>query len=465
MAGPESERHVHRMPLPRLGGVAIFCSVALTSLILSATEWTSRFYLLSLTPATWMFAVGLTDDLRGVRASRKLLAQFVAGGTLFALGLRVPAGNGNIGLLLSFLATVVWSATIINAVNLVDGLDGLASGSATCALIAMLVAALHFGQRDSAILATALAGAVLGFLCFNVPPATIFLGDSGSLTVGILISAISIRLVQTSKLGWIVCILALAHPLAEVFISTTRRLLTANPVFRPDRRHMHHRLLDRGLSHRQSAVTLVAISFTFALFGILALRGSLWLAAAIVLAILEAAYLVRAFGYDEFPLFATVTRKILDHRYTTDAHLQLREVAAALEQTPPESLGELRNLISKLLGGFGFAEAILIVPELDRQERICASRGVLLEFPLSAHFELVGRLRLRWDLGCAIPIDISLFVSEFLPVLTRTVQWSIHLHREDATRPASFARRNTQRPRLVSSMREMDTGKMAPLQN
>jgi hypothetical protein len=227
---------------------------------------------------------------------------------------------------------------------------------------------------------------------------------------------------------------------------------------------MHHRLLDRGLSHRQSAVTLVAISFTFALFGILSLRGGLWLASAMVLAILEAAYLVRAFGYDEFPLFATVTRKILDHRYTADAHLQLREVAAVLEKTPPESLGELRNLISKLLGGLGFAEAILIVPELDRQERTCASRGVLLEFPLSAHFELVGRLRLRWDLGCAIPIDLSLFVSEFLPVLTRSVQWYVQAHRE-ATRPLTFSVRNLQRPRLVPSLREVDATQMTSLQN
>src|SRR5512146_575216 len=345
MAGPESERHVHQMPLPRLGGVAIFLSVALTTLILSTTEWASRFSLISLIPATWMFAIGLTDDIHGMRAWRKLLAQLVAGGILFALGLRIPAGSGDIGLVLSFLATIVWSVTITNAINLVDGLDGLASGSATCAITAMLFAALCFGQHDTAILAAALAGAVLGFLRFNIPPATIFLGDSGSLTVGILVSAISIRLVQASKLGWIVCVLALAHPLAEVCISTTRRLLTANPVFRPDRRHIHHRLMDRDLSHDQSAATLVAISFSFAFFGTLALGGGLWVTVAIALSILVGAYLILVFRYDEFPLFAMVAKKILDHRYTTDAHLQLRELAAVLEKTPPESLGELRKLV------------------------------------------------------------------------------------------------------------------------
>jgi UDP-GlcNAc:undecaprenyl-phosphate GlcNAc-1-phosphate transferase len=464
MAGPESERHVHQIPLPRLGGTAIFFSVALTTVILYVCDWVSGFCLLSLIPAAWMFVIGLVDDVRGMRASRKLLAQLVAGGILFVLGVRVPAGSGEIGLVLSFFATVLWSVTITNAINLVDGLDGLASGSATCAVTAMLVAALCFGQQDTANLAAALAGAVLGFLRFNIPPATIFLGDSGSLTVGLLISAVSIRLVQASKLGWIVCLLALVHPLAEIFISTTRRLLTANPIFRPDRRHMHHRLMDRNLSHGQSAAILVAISFAFAFLGTVALGGGLWTTIAIVLAILQGSYLIRAFRYDEFSLFAMVVKKIADHRYTTDAHLQLREVAAALEKTPPESLRQLRSLVSELLIGFGFAEVILEVPELDRRDHLVAPHGVMLEFPLSTRLETIGWLRLRWDLGCALPIDLSLFISEFLPALTRSVHWHIQAHR-DAVGTGTFSVPNAQRPRLVHSLREVEAAKMTPLQN
>ncbi len=479
MAGPESERHVHEIPLPRLGGIAIFFSVVLSSVLIAATihdpqsrllpviyyGFAANFYLLCLVPATWMFTIGLIDDIRGMRASRKLLAQFVAGGMLFALGLRVPAGPGQIGLVLSFVLTILWSVTITNAINLVDGLDGLASGSASCTILAMLIAALFFGQQDTALLAAALAGAVLGFLRFNIPPATIFLGDSGSLTVGILISAISIRLVQASKLGWIVCILALAHPLAEVFISTTRRLLTANPVFRPDRRHMHHRLLDRNLSHGQSAAALVAVSFYFAFLGTLALAGGIWTVIALVLATLKAAYVLRAFGYDEFPLFATVAGKILDHRYTTDAHLQLRELAAAIEKTPPESLGELRRLVFESLVGFGFAKVALSVPELDRQEQeIASGKGVTLEFPLSTRLERIGSLRLCWDLACAMPIDLRRFDSEFIPALTRSVQWHVQVHRE-AVRTPGFPIRKAQRPQLVRSLHEVETANMTPLQN
>ena len=463
MAGPESERHVHQMPLPRLGGIAIFLSVAFTILILSTTEWMSRSLLVCLIPATWMFAIGLTDDLRGLRASRKLFAQLVGGGMLFVLGLRIPIGGGEVGLVLSLFATILWSVTIVNAINLVDGLDGLASGSASCSIVAMLVAALSFGQGDTAVLAAALAGAVLGFLRFNIPPATIFLGDSGSLTIGILISAISIRLVQASKLGWIVCILALAHPLAEVFISSTRRLVTANPVFRPDRRHMHHRLLDRNLSHGQSAATLVAISFTFAFFGTLALGRGLWAAVAVVLAMLLAAHVIRAFRYDEFSLFALVAKKVADHRYTTDAHLQLREAAEALETSPPESLRELQIRISELLLGFGFAEVIVMVPELNRQDRTSVTRGITLEFPLSNRRETIGSLRLCWDLQCAMPVDLSLFAAEFLPVLTRSVQWHVQAHRE-ITRPVAFSIRK-QRPQLVPSLHEVETAEMTPLQN
>ncbi|HEU5403925.1 MAG TPA: MraY family glycosyltransferase [Terriglobales bacterium] len=464
MAAPESERHVHEIPIPRLGGVAIFLSVALTTLILAATQWESRFSLLCLIPATWMFAIGLTDDVHRLRASRKLLAQLVAGGMLFALGLRVPAGSGQIGFAISLVATILWCVTLTNAINLVDGLDALASGSATCSIIAMLVAALCFGQHDTAILAATLAGAVLGFLRFNIPPATIFLGDSGSLTLGILVSAISIRLVQASKLGWIVCLLALAHPLAEVFLSSTRRFLTANPIFRPDRRHMHHRLLDRSLSHGQSAATLVAISFSFAFLGTLALGGGLWVAIAIVLAILKGAYVIRAFHYHEFPLFAMVVKRIADHRYTTDAHLQLREVAQALEKTPPESFRQLRRITSELLLGFGFAEAVLVVPELNSLDRPIADRGVTLDFPLCTRLETIGWLRVRWDLHCTMPIDLSLFAAEFLPVLTRMVQWHLEAHRE-ATRPLAFSIRKSQRPQLVASLREIDSAKMTPLQN
>ncbi len=381
MAGPESERHVHQMPLPRLGGVAIFLSLASIGGVLAVSGWGSKFYAVSLIPAGWMFAVGLTDDLRGMRASRKLLAQVIAALAMFALGVRIPFGAGDLGLVLSLAATLLWTLTITNAINLVDGLDGLASGSAMCAIAAMVVAALYFGQYDTAVLAATLAGAVLGFLRFNIPPATIFLGDSGSLTLGILISAISIRLVQSSRLAWIVCLLALVHPLAEVSLSATRRVLTASPVFRPDRRHLHHRLLDRNLSHGQSAAVLVATSFTFAFFGILSLAGGLWTVIAVVLATLKGAYVIRAFRYDEFSLFARAVKKIFDDRYTTDAHVQLREVAGAIEKTPPESLVELRRVVSEALTGFGFAEALLVVPELDRQERAATpQKGMTLDF-------------------------------------------------------------------------------------
>ena len=227
---------------------------------------------------------------------------------------------------------------------------------------------------------------------------------------------------------------------------------------------MHHRLMDRNLSHGQSAATLVAISLSFAFLGTLALGGRLWVAIAIVLAILEATYLIRVFRYDEFPLFATLAKKVLDHRYTTDAHLQLREVAETMEKMPPESIRQLRLVVSELLAGLGFAEAILEVPELGGEGRWSAERGVMLEFPLSTRLETIGCLRVRWDLRCAMPLDLGLFVAEFLPVLTRSVQWHIQAHRE-AARPSAFSVRNAQRPRLVSSLREVETAELSPLQD
>jgi UDP-GlcNAc:undecaprenyl-phosphate GlcNAc-1-phosphate transferase len=465
MAGPESERHVHQIPLPRLGGVAIFVSVAVTAGILIRSGWSSKFYNIALIPAAWMFGVGLVDDLRGVRASWKLLSQVIGAVILFALGIRIPFGAGDAGLILSFFATLVWTVTVTNAINLVDGLDGLASGSATCTIVAMLVAALRFGEHDTAIVAAALAGAVLGFLRFNLPPATIFLGDSGSLTLGILISAISIRLLQASWLGWIVCLLALAHPLAEVFISSTRRVLTANPVFRPDRRHMHHRLLDRDLSHGQSASALVAIAFAFSCLAMLVVMGPLWSPVAVVLALITGGHVIRAFRYDEFPLFARVICKILEHRYTAEAHVELREIAAALEKNPPESMGELRRVISELFTGFGFAEVSLAVPELDHLERVVMPRrGVALEFPLTTRLERIGTLRMQWEHSGGIPIDFGLLAAEFLPVLTRSVQWHVEANRENSL-SANFAVQRVQRPRLVPTLQNIDTAEVTLLQD
>ena len=457
MSVPASERHVHTLPIPRLGGVGIFLSLVLVSGILVLSGWSFPFVITALVSAAWMFAVGLIDDLYEVRAWRKLLAQVIAGAGLFGLGIRIPAGSGEVALLISFCATVLWTVVLTNAINLIDGLDGLASGSVLCTIAAMLVAAIVYRQHDTALLTAAIAGAVLGFLRFNIPPATIFLGDSGSLTLGAAIAAISIRLMQASNLAWIFCLLALAHPLAEVVISSTRRVLTASPVFRPDRRHIHHRLMDRNLTHGKSTATLIALSFVFSGLAVLALGNRLCIVLALVLGMLVGVYVMRAFRYDEFELARRAVGKVLDHRYSIDAHVRLREAAGLLESAPSPSISDLRRLLAEIFTGLGFATVVLNVPEVDGQQRLDPVRkGVQLEFPLNSRLENLGSLHLSWDLNYAIPLDLALFSTEFLPVLTRSVQWHVLAYRQTGIASMRIVQWKAMRPRLVPVLREIE---------
>jgi UDP-GlcNAc:undecaprenyl-phosphate GlcNAc-1-phosphate transferase len=387
--------------------------------------------LLALIPAAWMFAVGLHDDLVGIRASRKLVSQCIGATLVFALGFRIPLPflHGALETSFSFALTLAWSVLIMNAINLVDGLDGLASGATVCAAGAMLFAALRLHQPDNAILAAVLIGATAGFLKFNVYPASIFLGDSGSLVLGTILAAVSLRLMQDSPYAVIVSLIALAHPFGEVITSTSRRALTAKPVFRPDRRHFHHRLLDRRLTHRRSSQLLVAISIIFALLAILASGGGILAAISICLSIVCATYSFRAFQYREFRYLANLRRKLLYHRYAIEAHVQLDDICDKVEET--RSLSELRSLLDQTFVPIGFSAANLHIVEFDGLWRAVARvRGMELSFPLESRRGNLGALVLAWDLLAPPPLDIDVFQAEFLPVLARTVSAHVSRHRE-----------------------------------
>jgi UDP-GlcNAc:undecaprenyl-phosphate GlcNAc-1-phosphate transferase len=436
-AGPASGRHIHKFPIPRLGGVAIFFSFVVT---ISITSWNSGVIsaLPIVIPAAWMFAVGLVDDLVGVAASRKLAAQLVGAVLLFAVGFRIPLplAFGALASALSFAITVTWTVLVMNAINLIDGLDGLASGASSCAAGAILLAAVRFQSFETALLSATLIGAVLGFCKFNLHPATIFLGDSGSLVIGTIIAAISIRLMQVTPWGFLVSLLALAHPLSEVCLSTFRRAITAKPVFRPDRRHFHHRLLDRPLSHRQSSFVLLSISVVFGCLALMAAAGGLLAVISVVLGAACANYGFRALRYRELTYLATLKRKITTHRFAIDAHVQLHELSVNLEET--RSMAELRRLIVPTFSGLGFAHAILETAELEGDRTgIIGAHGMELLFPLTSRRGNIGVLRLGWDLAAPPPLDFDTFRSEFLPPLARTVSAHLLRYSEMETIPPS----------------------------
>ena len=282
---PAHDRHVHQTPLPRLGGVAIYLSF-LTSI---AIAWiTSRYFhefisaisfrslLTILIPGTLIFLLGIYDDIRSVGPYFKFAVQAVAAVMLFAGGLKILAlpvlfGSHQFGSAIGLPITILWVLGITNAFNLIDGLDGLAAGSALFSTLVVFVVAIFSGSTLVSLLTIALAGAILGFLRFNFNPATIFLGDCGSLFIGFMLSALALE-GATQKAPTVIAVaipvVSFGLPILETMLSIFRRLISGKPVFTADREHIHHKLLQLGMSDRKVVIVLYAVSAVFALLSL-----------------------------------------------------------------------------------------------------------------------------------------------------------------------------------------------------
>jgi len=262
---PDEARKLHRQPIPRVGGIAIALSYALAYVF--STEAARIFSreglpLWKLAPAALaVFAVGLIDDLWGLKPWQKLTGQGLCTLLAFAAGIRVAGVAGYpLNLWWSLPLTVFWLLLCINAFNLVDGMDGLAAGLGLFATLTIFVSALIEGIPGLALATFPLAMALLGFLCFNFSPATIFLGDSGSMLIGFLLGSYGAIWSQKSAtlLAATAPLMVLSIPLLDVTLCVARRFLHKRPIFAADRGHIHHRLLDRGLTPRQVVLLLYA---------------------------------------------------------------------------------------------------------------------------------------------------------------------------------------------------------------
>lgn len=261
------ERKVHTSPIPRAGGIAVafaFLGACIIGLIAGLNSgdliWSSRMTILRLVPAAIaVFLIGLTDDLVGLSPLKKLTGEAAAAILAFQAGVHLPGVGGLVfpGWL-SFLATLFWLLLCTNAVNLIDGVDGLAAGVGLFASTTTLIAALLQGNMALAIGTVPLVGALLGFLRYNFNPATIFLGDCGSLLIGFLLGCYGVLWSEKSAtiLGMTAPLLALAIPLLDTGLTVARRFLLRKPIFGADRGHIHHRLLDRGFTPRKVALLL-----------------------------------------------------------------------------------------------------------------------------------------------------------------------------------------------------------------
>jgi UDP-GlcNAc:undecaprenyl-phosphate/decaprenyl-phosphate GlcNAc-1-phosphate transferase len=348
VAVPANERHLHSVPLPRLGGVAIFISFWLS---MAAAAFLARYVpqlhsafslktlLTVLGPASLVFLLGVYDDVYSTGPYVKFAVQSLAASMLFAGGLRIiniPVlfGTHQLPWFVGLPLTILWVLAITNAFNLIDGLDGLAAGSALFSTLVAFVVALLNGYLLVTVLAIALAGAILGFLRYNFNPATIFLGDSGSLFIGFLLSALALEGAQKSPtiVAVAIPIVSFGLPILETSLSILRRLISGRPVFTADREHIHHKLLQHGLSHRQVVVLLYGVSAVFALLSLFLLwpTGS---SLGLVLAVLGTGIWigVQRLGYLELGELARVAQRTFDQRTIVINNLAIRRAAEELK--------------------------------------------------------------------------------------------------------------------------------------
>jgi UDP-GlcNAc:undecaprenyl-phosphate GlcNAc-1-phosphate transferase len=267
---PDNKRKVHKRPIPRIGGVAVIgayvgsCFLVWAVLRLYPVGESVGFDAIkALVPAvSLIFLVGLADDLLNLQPWHKFAAQGLASIMVVASGMYIQSVSTlSIPRPIGMFVTVVWLMACTNAINLIDGLDGLAGGITLVGTATVLIGALMNGNTDLIVAAAPLAGALIGFLVFNFNPASIFLGDCGSLVLGFLLGCYSLLWMATSTtiISAAAPVMALSVPLLDTVLAMLRRFLSGRPLFRPDRSHIHHRLLLRGLSHRNAVLCLYAV--------------------------------------------------------------------------------------------------------------------------------------------------------------------------------------------------------------
>lgn len=330
---PDGKRKLHKQPVPLLGGVAVYLALLLGLVVANRLAPTSTEPLLRLSIVTALAAgfvclLGCIDDRYDLSARFKLLLQIASVLPIVLAGCSVtrivafgqPIDLGWLGVPL----TVFWLVGCINALNLLDGMDGLASavGVATCAMLAIIASAT--GHPHVALVAMVLAGALTGFLAYNLPPASIYLGDSGSMVIGLVVGMLGIQgaMKTSATLSITAPAVVMSIPLLDTMLAFLRRKLTGQPFHAADRGHIHHRLLDRGLSNWQALCIIGALCLATgaAATASTILRNDL-IAWATVLSLVAWLVWTKAFGHYELSLVKlsiasrldTVVRLLIGH--------------------------------------------------------------------------------------------------------------------------------------------------------
>jgi UDP-GlcNAc:undecaprenyl-phosphate GlcNAc-1-phosphate transferase len=282
-------RKVHDKPVPYLGGLSIFFGFFITvGLVIFMGGKLGFFPVNFLTSKSYLFLTGISvgsflivimgviDDIRGISAKIKFIIQILIAFFMYKCGVSIEfISSLHYGMLflpdwLSILLTLFWITGITNAVNLLDGLDGLLAGTSFISGLMFAVITLMKGQYLVAILMFSISGACLGFLKYNFFPAKVFMGDSGSLFIGLLFASLTITgaFKSSAFLIFFIPVIIMGLPIFDTTYAIIRRFLGKQPIFKPDRGHIHHRLLNMGLSQKKAVLLIYFINILLGLIGI-----------------------------------------------------------------------------------------------------------------------------------------------------------------------------------------------------
>jgi UDP-GlcNAc:undecaprenyl-phosphate GlcNAc-1-phosphate transferase len=389
---PDTTRKIHPHPIPRVGGIAIFIAYFLSF-------WLSRYFpgglgaahlslVWTLLPAVLVvFAVGLIDDFIGLRPWQKIVVETAAAGLAYWSGVRIYSVVGlATGDWWSLPLTIVWLVACTNAFNLVDGLDGLAAGVGLFATLTMFTGALlQSGSMPLVVATLPLAGCLLGFLCYNFNPATIFLGDCGSLLIGFLLGCYGVVWSQKSitMLGMTAPLIALSIPLLDVILAVARRFLKRQPIFGADRRHIHHRLIELGLTPRRAVLLVYGLCGLAAALSLLqSFTRNFYIAVLLFLLVCSIAWIgIRYLRYSEFILAGRIVVTGEFHR-ALNAQLAIDNFSRSLDAagTVPECWTAIRQHYRT----FGFCAVLLSVGDVSYQDgRAAGPDSWTVRIPLS----------------------------------------------------------------------------------
>lgn len=275
---PKDGRRMHKKPIPRLGGIAIVFGFILSVICFCRLPWE---YVGILLGGIIIMFMGAIDDCKPLPALLKFGIQILAALIPVIFGVKIEFfssfnlfNDAPLWVLggLSVPITIFWIVALTNAMNLIDGLDGLAAGVACISSLCLLVVSLMLSEIHVAIFTTCLAGACFGFLPYNFNPAKIFMGDSGSTFLGFMLACISIEGMlkgATTVISIAVPLVVLALPLLDTATAIIRRMINHKPIMQPDRGHLHHKLIDKGLSQKQAVLILYSISAALGAFAII----------------------------------------------------------------------------------------------------------------------------------------------------------------------------------------------------